>query len=623
MPFIPGANDPLTLVEEKAYRFAEHPAAPGLPYGQEGRTAVVYKLVIDDGGAQALKVFKAAYRVSSIVGHSATLAPLAVLPALQVCRRTILDPSRHQLLLDRYPELLYATLMPWIEGPTWMEVLVLHRVISREQSLGLAVGLLRALTVMEESGIAHCDLAGPNIVLPGLLEAPAGRGALHVELIDVEQMYGPTLGRPQRLVAGSSGYTHRAFTEDTAWSSYGDRFAGAMLLAEFLGWSDATVRQSAWGESYFNPDELQQNCPRYQGLRDSLSQHWGPPVAGLLEQAWSSESLADCPAFWEWSTVLDNRPTEKSIHLVHVDAVASNLQEVAADLERQQNYSGALTVQQHLRQWAGKQGDGLTHIEAEIARLETAVSVADAAGGSETILPVQTSPLDELFADGLAAVQQNRWRDARELLGEVMRQDPDYAHDGWEGRKLLREVKRRSRPFGVKALLLGGRLLALVALVALLFAGALALAYLNLVRPSVSSAVFSFAGAQLPDPAQVAPEGCWVFTERQINDSLSEGMPLLAHTLEVDLRDGCVLGFVRPYSPYGFWAWMCPPSGTHGDDFALERVSVGTALRVLVTPSELADFVNSYVADGILGPRGAETLSVELSDETAVICIGR
>jgi len=43
MPFQPEVNLELTI-DDATYRVAEHPAAPGIPYGQEGRAATVYKL---------------------------------------------------------------------------------------------------------------------------------------------------------------------------------------------------------------------------------------------------------------------------------------------------------------------------------------------------------------------------------------------------------------------------------------------------------------------------------------------------------------------------------------------------------------------------------------------------
>ena len=43
MPFHPQVGDQLNI-DGVIYRIAEHPAAPGMPYGQAGRRAIVYAL---------------------------------------------------------------------------------------------------------------------------------------------------------------------------------------------------------------------------------------------------------------------------------------------------------------------------------------------------------------------------------------------------------------------------------------------------------------------------------------------------------------------------------------------------------------------------------------------------
>jgi len=43
MPFQPNIHDELTI-DGITYRIAEHPAAPGMPHGQEGRAGIVYCL---------------------------------------------------------------------------------------------------------------------------------------------------------------------------------------------------------------------------------------------------------------------------------------------------------------------------------------------------------------------------------------------------------------------------------------------------------------------------------------------------------------------------------------------------------------------------------------------------
>jgi len=306
MNFRPEAEQELTI-DGVTYGIAEHPAAPGIPYGQEGRAGIVYQLVAQDGEKRALKVFKARYRIPALVSLADKLAPFADLPGLQVCQRTVLSTLRHEELLRQYPDLNYAVLMPWIEGPTWMEILVEKRSLAPEQSLALARRLAQILAGMEECRLAHCDLSGPNVLLPGLLPSPSiGRGAGGeglVVLVDLEQFYGPGLDQPELLPSGSSGYAHKTAPHGL-WSPTADRFAGAVLLGEMLGWCNEQVRKAAWGENYFDPQEMQQESERFKTVATFLEERWGNRVVSLFERAWRSETLQDCPTFGEWLAVL-------------------------------------------------------------------------------------------------------------------------------------------------------------------------------------------------------------------------------------------------------------------------------------------------------------------------------
>ncbi len=288
------------------YRVAEHPAAPGqpCPYGQEGRAATVYQLLDPRGSPVALKVFKPRYRLPALVSLADQMASFARLPGLQVCQRTILTPQRHADLLSEHPDLTYAVLMPWIDGPAWMQVLMEQTVLTPQQSLGLAESLAGILVSMEQHGLAHCDLSGPNVLLPELAN---GEGVI---LVDVEGMYGPGLQRPRDVLGTSPGYGHRSAQEgEGIWGAGADRFAGALLLAEMLGWCDPRVRDAAAGDpGYFAADEVQQPSARYDTLVAALRERWGTDIARLLERAWNSETLWDCPTFGEWLVALPESP---------------------------------------------------------------------------------------------------------------------------------------------------------------------------------------------------------------------------------------------------------------------------------------------------------------------------
>jgi WD40 repeat protein len=329
MAFRPNVGDELTL-NGVTYRIAEHPAAPGIPYGQEGRAGIVYQLLPADRSAgfqpAALKVFRARFRTPALVSQAEKLAAFADLPGLTVCRRTVLTPTRHADLLRREPDLTYAVLMPWIEGPTWVEVMLEKRPLTPQQALDLARAFSQVLVRMEEQGLAHCDLSGPNVLLPMLTGQTADRRpqtayspSSTVELVDVEGLYAPGLPRPEVLPSGSAGYAHRTAREGL-WGPTADRFAGAVLLAEMLGWGDETVRQACYGETYFDPAEMPSvaqasACDRYQTLLSALARHYGQPVADLFERAWRSETLADCPTFGEWLVALPEHPVAQAFSL--------------------------------------------------------------------------------------------------------------------------------------------------------------------------------------------------------------------------------------------------------------------------------------------------------------------
>ena len=308
MPYQPEINQELAI-DGDSYRIAEHPAAPGIPYGQEGRAGIVYQLVAQDGEKRALKVFKARYRLPALVSLADRIERFADLPGLSVCHRTVLSARRHGDLLRQHPDLTYAVLMPWIEGPTWMEVMGERRELTPEQSLALARSLAEVLAVMEEQGLAHCDLSGPNVLLPGL---EGVKGSPSIALVDVEQLYGPGLERSKVLPGGSPGYAHKT-APDGLWAADADRFAGAVLLAEMLGWCDTQVREASWGENYFDPSEMQQDSDRYCLLAGVLRGRWKDRIAALFERAWRSETLADCPAFGEWLVAISPRKEDGTV----------------------------------------------------------------------------------------------------------------------------------------------------------------------------------------------------------------------------------------------------------------------------------------------------------------------
>lgn len=468
------------------WRIAEHPSAPGMPYGQEGRTAVVYRLN-SDTESRAIKVFKPRYRLPSLASLAQRLTPFADMPGLTVCQRIVLAPQRHASLLRQYPDLTYAVLMPWIEGPTWMEV-VLRRddprdgALSLEQSLTLARALAITLAEMEQKNIAHCDLSGPNVLLPLLASLPSQRTNRRrdratnasIALVDVEQIYSPGLEQPVTLPVGSPGYAHKA-APGGFWSYEADRFAGAVLLAEMLSWCSQRVRNAAWGEHYFDPAEIQTDSDRYRLLVVVLRERWGDAIAGLFERAWASDTLADCATFGEWlvslpgdaasSSDIFTPPATDTTSLLLARAQRKEKEGDLADALRYYHDAQRATTnpalqeelgqiiaylqqrQQQQGQWNQRANQGQALMQAE--RWDEAAPIFEALL-QESITPQQRQDfqaaldacrkeikLTGLFGAAEQAIAGGRWESAAELLDAIAHRRPDYAR----GRSRVRDLQ--------------------------------------------------------------------------------------------------------------------------------------------------------------------------------------
>lgn len=306
MSFQPNPGDEV-VINDIAYTIGQHPAAPGLAYAQAGRQGIVYQLIPRNGsisGAKALKVFFPKFRIPAMVYQSEHMEPYSELPGLQVCKRDVLTPERNGALIGEHPDLLYAVLMPWVQGLTWFDVISDQKQLTAEESLKLARALAGTGSAMEQRGLAHCDLSAPNVMIPFFSEVENLGAPSAVELVDVEQMYGSKMDRPDALLAGSPGYAAHRAVHSGLWSSYADRFAGAVIIAEMLSWSDSTIVEKAWGESYFDQHEMQTVSERYFAMRDSLQNRWGSKISDLFIRAWESHDLSSCPTFGEWFVAL-------------------------------------------------------------------------------------------------------------------------------------------------------------------------------------------------------------------------------------------------------------------------------------------------------------------------------
>jgi len=289
--FFPEVGQEL-VIDGESYRIEPHPRIPYLPFGQEGRQSTVYKLSSPGGQGFALKVFKYRYRKPYLSTLAQQLQQFSTIPGMEACRRKVLTPSKNLDLIRDDPDLAYATLMPWIEGNPWIEVLSFRKPMIADIALAIAIDFARLMTELEEKGISHGDISSSNLIIGGT----AGEPSAH--LVDFEQIYMPGFEKPENIPSPPLGYS-KAGSEPN-WGPFTDRLSGAIIISEILGFSDERIANKAWGESFFDPEEVGTDCDRYLLLGEVLKQNYGGRVSDLFWSAWNAATEADCPLFADW-----------------------------------------------------------------------------------------------------------------------------------------------------------------------------------------------------------------------------------------------------------------------------------------------------------------------------------
>ena len=146
--------------------------------------------------------------------------------------------------------------------------------------------------------ILGCDINSDDEVIP--------RDPLWVELIDVEDIFGPDMPNPLAYPLGSDGYQHREgrTRSEGQWCVAGDRFSSAILLAEMLAWPNPDIRNQCDDEHYFSSTEMQRRSSKRYQLMLSVLNEIGAPLRNSFEAAWRSNLLAQCPKIMSWQQAL-------------------------------------------------------------------------------------------------------------------------------------------------------------------------------------------------------------------------------------------------------------------------------------------------------------------------------
>lgn len=297
--FNPTLETRLTI-DGQEFKFSPHPVVPSLVWGQEGRHAIVYRLQ-QNNDQYALKVFRPVFRHPGLLESASALWTYHELPGMRVCRQTVITKETHPEVVAKHEDLDYAMLMPWITGKTWFDYLQTRERLTLDQARAVAESMAWTLYALEINYLAHCDLSSGNVIIDPKLDM--------IHLVDVEDLYSPWLTTPPMVPAGTPGYQHQESGKGGQWGPLGDRFAGALILAEMLGWAHPNVRKAAYGESFFAPNEVQKESERYDILRSAL-QIYDPGFAEAFEATWWAQSLDECPPLKTWYDLLDSLPRD-------------------------------------------------------------------------------------------------------------------------------------------------------------------------------------------------------------------------------------------------------------------------------------------------------------------------
>jgi serine/threonine protein kinase len=244
---------------------------------------------------------KPAYRSEHVARVAETIVRSAHIPGFYLHNRICLTSTNYPDLIRAYPDLAYAILMPWLTGRTWAGFMQDQAVSARytlQQAYALSVTVALLLRNLESMLLAHSDIAGGNILLSPDLQ--------RLQLLDLEGLYIPNVPLPPFCSQGSPGYQHHNLGPQGQCCPEGDRFAGAVLLAEMLTWWNPRVRAHVadHADTLFPPAELQMQSLSY--LPEVRKTLWSilPDLLHLFDQAWSSSTLSECPELEQWSRIL-------------------------------------------------------------------------------------------------------------------------------------------------------------------------------------------------------------------------------------------------------------------------------------------------------------------------------
>jgi serine/threonine protein kinase len=191
-------------------------------------------------------------------------------------------------------------LMPRAGGVDWADLGDALRdgtiILGDEARAAICRSLVSHVRVLESAGISHRDLSITNLFID-----PA---TWTVHLIDWDALYHPSLALPSNTTVGTPGYTApfvmTAAGEDArkSWCPHADRFAMALLCAEFLILDHGSELTHDGG--LFEQSDLYARSGRtIRQVLLALTARY-PAIGRLLHRALRAETFVGCPSPDEW-----------------------------------------------------------------------------------------------------------------------------------------------------------------------------------------------------------------------------------------------------------------------------------------------------------------------------------
>ncbi|MFA7281371.1 MAG: protein kinase [Sterolibacterium sp.] len=287
-----------------------HPALPGTPQSiARGQGTVFFLDQPDHNNTWLLKIFAPSKRPADVYLNAVADRLPGSLPFFSAKQRRLLQSHHLNWAFSDYrdPELVGCIngtiLMPRVPGRTWASLADDLRdgqvELDATRRIGIAIHLADCVEQLETVHCAHRDLSAGNVFV-----TDDGQ----VYLIDCDCLFHPDITYPTHTSPGTNGYIapflHLGGADYDArgsWHPLADRFALAILIAEFLLVEAGTPIQE--DGSLFNQQSLMHGDPSVQRVSQLLATIH-PRLAGLFQQTLAAHCYDQCPAPTDWISAL-------------------------------------------------------------------------------------------------------------------------------------------------------------------------------------------------------------------------------------------------------------------------------------------------------------------------------